>query len=170
MNPISAPVDATNHVLWDIGQPLHAFDLDTLAKGKDGRPAIVVRRARAGEKLVTLDGVERTLSPEHLVIADAEKPVALAGVMGGLATAITAVDDARPPRVGPLQRRPRCGRRPGSSGCTPTPRTASSAGPTRRRRSRGSNRVTALLVADCGGTVARGRDRRRGARDPAGRS
>ena len=82
-------MDATNHVLWDIGQPLHAFDLDTLAKGVDGLPTIVVRRARAGETLVTLDGVTRTLTPQHLVIADAEKPVALAGVMGGLATAIS---------------------------------------------------------------------------------
>ena len=87
--PISAPVDATNHVLWDIGQPLHAFDLDTLAKASDGIPTIVVRRARAGETLVTLDGVARALTPQHLVIADAEKPVALAGVMGGLATAIS---------------------------------------------------------------------------------
>jgi phenylalanyl-tRNA synthetase beta chain len=86
---ISAPVDATNHVLWDIGQPLHAFDLDMLAKGVDGFPTIVVRRARAGETLVTLDGVTRALTPQHLVIADAEKPVALAGVMGGLATAIS---------------------------------------------------------------------------------
>ena len=86
---ISAPVDATNHVLWDIGQPLHAFDLDALAKGVDGLPTIIVRRARAGETLVTLDGVARALTPQHLVIADAEKPVALAGVMGGLATAIS---------------------------------------------------------------------------------
>jgi phenylalanyl-tRNA synthetase beta chain len=86
---ISAPVDATNHVLWDIGQPLHAFDLDTLAKGKDGLPTIVVRRARSGEKLVTLDGVERTLTSEILVIADAERAVALAGIMGGLDTAIS---------------------------------------------------------------------------------
>jgi phenylalanyl-tRNA synthetase beta chain len=86
---ISAPVDATNHVLWDIGQPLHAFDLDTLAKGVDGLPTIIVRRARAGETLVTLDGITRAVTPQHLVIADAEKPVALAGVMGGLATAIS---------------------------------------------------------------------------------
>ncbi len=88
-NAISAPVDATNHVLWDIGQPMHAFDLDRLAKGKDGRPTIVVRLARPGEKLVTLDGVERTLAGDQLVIADAEKPVALAGVMGGLHSAIS---------------------------------------------------------------------------------
>ena len=95
---ISAPVDTTNHVLWDIGQPLHAFDLDTLAKGADGLPTIVVRRAKTGETLVTLDGVERKLDPRHLVIADAERPVALAGVMGGLATAISPKDDAHPPR------------------------------------------------------------------------
>lgn len=86
---ISGPVDATNHVLWDIGQPLHAFDLDLLAKDAEGRPAIIVRRARPGEMLVTLDGIARTLTPEMLVIADAERPVALAGIMGGLDTAIS---------------------------------------------------------------------------------
>jgi phenylalanyl-tRNA synthetase beta chain len=89
LGPITAPVDATNHVLWDIGQPMHAYDLDTLAKGADGRALIVVRRARRGESLVTLDGQLRTLSTDDLIIADSEKPVGLAGVMGGLDTAIT---------------------------------------------------------------------------------
>lgn len=89
LGPISGPVDATNHVLWDIGQPMHAYDLDTLACGAGGRPRLVVRFARAGEILVTLDGERRELKPEDLVIADAEKPVGLAGVMGGLDTAIT---------------------------------------------------------------------------------
>jgi phenylalanyl-tRNA synthetase beta chain len=81
---ISAAVDATNYVLWDIGQPLHAFDLDRLAGRK-----LIVRRAAKGEKLVTLDGVERALDPSDVVVADAERPVSLGGIMGGLATAVT---------------------------------------------------------------------------------
>lgn len=81
---ISNVADATNYVLNEIGQPTHAFDLDKLEGGK-----IIVRRARAGELLTTLDGIERKLTPEDLVIADAVKPVALAGIMGGEATMIT---------------------------------------------------------------------------------
>jgi phenylalanyl-tRNA synthetase beta chain len=80
---INNVVDATNFVLWELGHPLHPFDLDRL----DGR-AIVVRRARAGETLRTLDGIDRLLTPEMLVIADASKPVALAGIMGGEASEI----------------------------------------------------------------------------------
>jgi phenylalanyl-tRNA synthetase beta chain len=82
--PINNGVDASNYTLIEIGHPTHAFDLDTLAGGK-----IIVRRARAGETLKTLDGVERKLHPDDLVIADAVKPVALAGVMGGFDTMIT---------------------------------------------------------------------------------
>lgn len=76
--PINNVVDLTNLVLFEFGQPLHAFDLDRLAG-----PAIRVRRARAGERFTTLDGKERTLDPEVLLICDREKPVAIAGVMGG---------------------------------------------------------------------------------------
>ncbi len=76
-------VDATNYVLLELGHPLHAFDLDTLAGQR-----IVVRRARAGEKLRTLDGIERALTPEMCVIADATRAVAVAGVMGGADTEI----------------------------------------------------------------------------------
>jgi phenylalanyl-tRNA synthetase beta chain len=81
---ISAAVDATNYVLWDTGQPLHAFDLDTLAGG-----LLIVRKAMRGERLVTLDGVERILEPSDVVVADAERPVSLAGIMGGLDTAVS---------------------------------------------------------------------------------
>ncbi len=81
---ISNAVDATNFVWLAMGQPTHVFDLDKLEGG------ILVRRARKGERLRTLDGVERTLDPEDLVVADHVKPVGLAGVMGGWDTMITA--------------------------------------------------------------------------------
>jgi phenylalanyl-tRNA synthetase beta chain len=82
--PINNVVDATNYVLWEMGQPLHAFDLAKLAGAR-----IVVRGARAGEELRTLDGIERKLEAGMLVIADAERAVALAGVMGGRDSEVT---------------------------------------------------------------------------------
>lgn len=82
--PINNAADASNYTLWEMGHPTHAFDLDLLQGGK-----IVVRRARDGETLKTLDGVDRKLSSEDLIIADLDRPVALAGVMGGFATMIT---------------------------------------------------------------------------------
>lgn len=89
LRPINNVVDVTNFVLWETGQPLHAFDLATLGADADGKPAVRIRRARAGETLVTLDGEARELTPEMLVIADAERPIALAGVIGGLDTEVT---------------------------------------------------------------------------------
>jgi phenylalanyl-tRNA synthetase beta chain len=83
--PINNVVDATNFMLHGFGQPMHAFDVAKLAG-----PAVVVRRARAGEKLVTLDGVERTLTPSITVIADADRAQALAGIMGGRDSEVTA--------------------------------------------------------------------------------
>ena len=77
--PINTIVDITNYVLTELGQPMHAFDMSTLAGER-----IVVRRAENGEKITTLDESEFTLKDSHLVICDAEKPVALAGIMGGL--------------------------------------------------------------------------------------
>ncbi len=86
LRPINNVVDVTNLVMLEYGQPLHAFDFGKLAGGR-----IVVRKARAGERIVTLDDVERELDPETLVICDADKPAAVAGVMGGRDS---QVDDA----------------------------------------------------------------------------
>jgi phenylalanyl-tRNA synthetase beta chain len=85
MRPISNVVDVTNYVMLALGNPLHAFDADNLAEGR-----IVVRRARPGEELRTLDGSLRRLEDADLVIADAERAVALAGIMGGLETEVGA--------------------------------------------------------------------------------
>jgi phenylalanyl-tRNA synthetase beta chain len=83
LRPINNVVDVTNYVLWELGQPLHAFDHATLGGGR-----IVVRRARPGERLTTLDGRERALTPEMLMICDATRPVAVGGVMGGADTEV----------------------------------------------------------------------------------
>jgi len=92
MRPINNIVDATNYVLLEWGQPLHAFDYDVLVKRAGGAtPTIIVRPAKDGEVLKTLDGQDRTLTPETLVIADRAGVIALAGVMGGLETEVTAV-------------------------------------------------------------------------------
>jgi len=85
---INNVVDVTNYVMLETGQPLHAFDYHLIAKGVDGKPTIVVRRAKGGEKFKTLDKVERTLTGEMLLIADEQKGIALAGVMGGQNTEI----------------------------------------------------------------------------------
>jgi len=82
VRPISNVVDATNYTMLELGQPQHVFDADALG------PVVMARRARPGERLKTLDNVERVLDLEMLVIADAEKPVAVAGVMGGGATEV----------------------------------------------------------------------------------
>ena len=84
VRPISNIVDITNYVLLELGQPMHAFDASRI-----GGNAIRVRTARAGESLTTLDGQARPLTPEMLVIADAQHPIALAGVMGGAASEVT---------------------------------------------------------------------------------
>ncbi len=84
IRPRNLVVDVTNYVMLECGQPLHAFDFATIHGGR-----IIVRPARDGETLTTLDGIERTLDPTVLCIADAERPLAIAGVMGGAHSAIT---------------------------------------------------------------------------------
>src|SRR5713226_7980146 len=83
---INNVVDVSNYVMFETGKPVHAFDFDTI----DGR-RIEVRRARHGEKLRTLDGVERALAPEMCVIADGRRAVALGGIMGGAETEINSL-------------------------------------------------------------------------------
>ena len=85
IRPVNNVVDITNYALFELGQPLHAFDLDKLIDKR-----IIVRRAKKGESIVTIDGVARALSPNILVIADNQRPVAIAGIMGGKDTEITA--------------------------------------------------------------------------------
>ena len=87
---ISPIVDITNFVLLEMGQPMHAFDADDIGDRK-----IIVRRAEKGEKIVTLDEKEFTLTPDNLVICDGKKPVALAGIMGGLNSEIKATTKVR---------------------------------------------------------------------------
>ncbi len=84
VRPINNVVDITNYVLHELGQPLHAFDAERIAGGR-----VVVRRAKAGEAFVTLDGVERKLHEEDLLICDAEKPMCIAGVFGGEHAGVT---------------------------------------------------------------------------------
>jgi len=89
MRPISNVVDVTNYVMLEWGQPLHAFDYDKLvARADGGTPTITVRRAKPGEGMTTLDGVQRLFSPDTLLICDTAGPIAVAGVMGGLETEI----------------------------------------------------------------------------------
>ena len=84
LRPINNVVDITNFVMWELGRPMHAYDLDKLAESQ-----LVVRRATAGEHLVTLDDVDRELTDQDLVIADANRVIGLAGVMGGCDTGVT---------------------------------------------------------------------------------
>lgn len=85
LRPVNNIVDITNYCLMELGQPMHAFDLDRIKGGK-----VIVRKASKGEKIITIDGVERALDEDMLVIADAERAIAVAGVMGGLDTEVTA--------------------------------------------------------------------------------
>ena len=84
LRPINNLVDVTNYVMWELGQPLHAFDLDRIAQHR-----IVVRRARAGESITTLDGRERALGPDMAMVCDPERALAVGGVMGGADSEVT---------------------------------------------------------------------------------
>jgi phenylalanyl-tRNA synthetase beta chain len=150
MRPISAVVDATNYAMLEIGQPLHPFDLALLAG-----PGIVVRRAAEGEKLVTLDDVERELTEDDLLICDVERPVAVAGVLGGQvaevspATTDVLLESATFSREGVQRTRRRVGLTTEASvrferGVDPEAPPA------------GAGRAAALMAVWCGATVLEG--------------
>ncbi|MDP1853320.1 MAG: phenylalanine--tRNA ligase subunit beta [Candidatus Omnitrophota bacterium] len=86
LRPINNVVDITNYILYETGQPLHAFDLDKLTSCK---PEIIIRRAKKGEEIVTIDGLKKVLNENILVIADANKPIAVAGITGGKNTEVS---------------------------------------------------------------------------------
>jgi len=91
MRPINALVDATNYAMIELGEPLHAFDYDVLVKRAKGKPIVIsTRPARDGEKLTTLDDVERTLNPLNVLVCDEAGALSIAGVMGGQESEITA--------------------------------------------------------------------------------
>ena len=91
MRPINNIVDATNYLMLELGQPLHAFDYDALKARAAGKtPTIVTRQATAGEKLTTLDGVERKLDPFTVLVCDTAGPLSIAGVMGGAETEVSS--------------------------------------------------------------------------------
>ncbi len=107
IRPINNIVDVTNYVMIELGQPLHAFDFAKITGGQ-----IIVRNAARGESFVSIDGRKRELNPTMLVIADAERPVALAGVMGGLETRSLPGDGRCPARIGSIRSPVRPANRP----------------------------------------------------------
>ena len=150
MRPVSNVVDATNYTMLELGQPLHGFDLDRLAG-----PSIDVRRAEVGEHLVTLDGVERSLAAEDLLICDAEKPVAIAGVMGGASSEVSAsttnvlLESAAFTREGILRTARRLDLHSEAS-------HRFERGTDREGLERAASRAASLITEWAGGTVARG--------------
>ncbi len=89
VRPVSNVVDASNYVMLELGKPIHTFDAAAVARDRKGRAGLVVRLARAGERLETLDHVERTLDPQTLVIADEKRALAIAGIMGGASSEVS---------------------------------------------------------------------------------
>ncbi len=133
IRPISLLVDVTQYVMLELGQPMHAFDRDTL-KGPVG-----VRRARAGEAVKLLDGRDAALDPEFLVITDADRVVALAGVMGGFDTRVTDDHEECLPGSRALRAQRRSSAVAASWACTPTRRTVSNVASIRNCRALPSN-------------------------------
>ena len=161
MRPINLLVDITNLVLLELGQPLHAFDLHTL-RGAEIR----VRRARSGEKIVALDGQTRQLTPEDLVIADAERAVAIAGVMGGAETEVR--ENTTDVLIESAHFNPSWVRRSARRLGLPTEASYRfERGVDRNGIGRAADRAARLIAELAGGSVSRGRVETKGAEFPA---
>ena len=148
MRAISNLVDVTNYVMLETGHPLHAFDLDKLRGG------IHVRRANRGERMTTLDGVDRPLQEGDVVIADDRGAIALAGVMGGADSEISAATTARAARDGDVRSARRSAAPPSGSACTARRRTASSAASTPKASRTRAAAPRRMLARAGGGAVA----------------
>ena len=154
MRAISNLVDVTNYVMLETGHPLHAFDLDKLRGG------IHVRRANRGERMTTLDGVDRPLQEGDVVIADDRGAIALAGVMGGADSEISATTTARAARDRDVRSARRSAAPPSASACTARRRIGSSAASTRKAsRTRAGARRRMLARAGGGAVAGEGVDR-----------
>ena len=156
MRPISNVVDASNYVMLELGKPIHTFDAAPVVAGPDGRATIVVRRAAAGERLETLDHVERDLDPETLLIAGLDGPLAIAGVMGGAASEVSdsttdvIIESAIFDPVSVRRTAHRHALRSEAS-------SRFEKGQESRLARRGADRTAELIQAWAGGTVAAGR-------------
>ena len=149
VRPISNVVDVTNYIMMELGQPLHAFDKDTIEGG------IIVSAARDGERLVTLDGQERSLIAGDLLIRDHVKPVALAGVMGGLNSEMT--DTSRHVLLESALFHPGTLRRTGRRlGLTSEAAYRNERGLDQQNNTYAMNRAAAMIAALSGGTVRTG--------------
>ena len=144
MRPISLAVDVTNYVMLETGRPIHGYDADKV------RGALVVRRARDGERLRTLDGTDRVLDPADLVVTDDSGIIGLGGVMGGETTEISGVHDAESSSRRPTGTRRRCSAPGGATRSPPRPASATSAASTRpsaRPRPTGSSSCSSSTAA-----------------------
>ena len=155
VRPISNVVDASNYVMIELGKPIHAYDAAGVGE-RDGRHRLVVRRATPGERLETLDHVERTLDPETLVIADERGPLGIAGVMGGAGSEVG--DDTRNVIIESANFDPIAIRRTGQRyGLRSEASLRFEKGVEFRLARIGADRTARLIQEWAGGTVARGR-------------
>ena len=159
MRPISNVVDITNYVMLLTAQPLHAYDLAKVPGGE-----LIVRTARPGEKMTTLDEVERELDAETVLVCDRDQPTGIAALMGGQVSEVSDETTERPARGGELERGERAADLAPARRCAPRPRRGSRSSFTPTLTMRAQAIASRLLVELCGADPGAGDDRRRRAR------